>query len=127
MSQESYIHRFVEEQGLGEVSSTVLPITLSNVYAIMKNTPISSVDGTKYKHIVGKVMFTIVGIHPNIAYITGFLGKYIATPNLLHSKAYKALIYYLHRTEQLSLVYRKTERPFLLTDYADSDWAGSED
>ena len=62
-----------------------------------------------YASVVGSLMYAQVYLRPDIAYITGMLGRYLSNPGLDHWKAAKWVLRYLQRTKDYKLTYRKSD------------------
>ncbi|GJU29573.1 putative RNA-directed DNA polymerase [Tanacetum coccineum] len=63
---------------------------------------------------------------PDIAYITGMLGRYQSNPGKEHWKAAKKVLRYLQGTKNSMLTYRKTDN-LEVVGYSDSDFAKCKD
>ncbi|KAK4404156.1 Retrovirus-related Pol polyprotein from transposon TNT 1-94 [Sesamum angolense] len=79
-----------------------------------------------YSSVVGSLMYAQVCTRPDIAYITGMLGRYLSNPGLNHWRAAKKVLRYLQRTKDYMLTYRRTDQIEII-GYADSDFAGCQD
>jgi hypothetical protein len=66
-----------------------------------------------------------VCIHPDIAYVTGLLGRFQSNPGQEHWKLVKKVLWYLQGTKGLMLTYRKIES-LSIVRYSDSDYAGDD-
>ena len=71
-------------------------------------------------------MYAQVCTRPDIAYITGMLGRYLSNPRMDHWKAAKRVLRYLQRTKRHMLIYRRSEKLEII-GYTDSDFAGCQD
>jgi hypothetical protein len=79
-----------------------------------------------YASAIGSLMYAQVCTHPDIAYITGMLGRYLSNPGLEHWKAAKRVMRYLKRTKDYMLTYRRSDH-LEIVGYTDSDFAGCKD
>jgi hypothetical protein len=78
-----------------------------------------------YASAVGSLMCAQVCSRPDIAFITGLLGRFQTNPGLKHWEAIKKVMCYLQETKNIMLTYRKSiELKFV--GYADADFAGGD-
>jgi hypothetical protein len=61
-----------------------------------------------YASVVGSLMYAQVCIRPDIAFITGLLGRFQTNPGLKHWEAIKKVLRYLQGTKNIMLTYRKS-------------------
>ena len=71
-------------------------------------------------------MYAQVCTHPDIAYITGILGRYLSNPGINHWKAAKRVLRYLQRTKNYMLIYWSLINLEII-GYNDSDFVGCQD
>jgi hypothetical protein len=76
-----------------------------------------------YASTVRSLMYTQVCTHPNIAFITGLLGRFQTNPRLKHWEAIKKALRYVQGTKNLMLTYRKSDE-LKFVGYAHADFAG---
>ena len=62
-----------------------------------------------YASIVGSIMYAQVCTRPDLAFVTGMLGRYQSNPGLDHWKAAKKVLRYLQGTKGLMLTYKKSD------------------
>jgi hypothetical protein len=79
-----------------------------------------------YASVVGSIMYAQVCTRPDIAFITGMLGRYLSNPGLDHWKAAKRVLRYLKRTKDHMLTYRRSDKLEVI-GYTDSDFGGCQD
>ena len=75
-------------------------------------------------------MYTILGIHPDIAYAVGCLSKYSANSSRTHLDQALHCLCYLAGTKTFGLKYDGNldgDMLSLILGYSDSDWAGDMD
>ncbi|XP_073064010.1 secreted RxLR effector protein 161-like [Primulina eburnea] len=63
---------------------------------------------------------------PDIAYVTGMLGRYLSNPRVEHWKAVKRVLRYLQRTKDYMLTYQRLDQLEILW-YTTSDFVGCQD
>ena len=79
-----------------------------------------------YASIIGSMMYAQVCTRPDLAFITGMLGRYQSNPGLDHWKAAKKALRYLQGTKGLMLTYKRTDN-LEVVGYSDADFAGCVD
>ncbi|XP_073041951.1 secreted RxLR effector protein 161-like [Primulina eburnea] len=79
-----------------------------------------------YASAVGRLMYAQVCTRPDIAYVTGMLGRYLSNPRVEHWKAVKRVLRYLQRTKDYMLIYRRLDQLEII-GYTDSDFARCQD
>jgi hypothetical protein len=78
-----------------------------------------------YASVVRSLMYAQVCTRPNIAFITGLLGRFQTNPGLKHWEAIKKVLRYLQGTKNIMLTYRKfNELKFV--GYVGADFAGGD-
>jgi Reverse transcriptase (RNA-dependent DNA polymerase) len=80
ISQETYVCDIVHSSDMANAHPSSTPLTGGEVNATITNENHTPVDTTKYRHIVGKTMYAMVGSRPNIAFTVGTLGKFTSNP-----------------------------------------------
>nr|AAV24758.1 putative polyprotein [Oryza sativa Japonica Group] len=79
-----------------------------------------------YASAVGSIMYAQVCTRPDLAFVTGMLGRYQSNPGLEHWKLAKKTLRYLQGTKDLMLTYRKSKN-LEVVGCSDSDLAGCVD
>jgi len=79
-----------------------------------------------YASAVGSIMYAQVCTRPDLAYVTGVLGRYQKNLGLDHWKAVKKVLHYLQGTKNYMLTYGKSDN-LVVVDYSDADFAGCVD
>ena len=79
-----------------------------------------------YQQAIRKVMYTILGSRPDLAFTISVLSCFCSNPSSKHAIATQRLLRYLRKTTSLGIIYSGTQEPKLL-GYTDSDWAGNLD
>ena len=83
-------------------------------------------DMVPYASAVGSLMYAQVCTRPDLAFVTGMLGRYQSNPGIMHWKAIKKVLRYLQGTKGLMLTYKKSDT-LEIKGYSDSDFAGCVD
>ena len=79
-----------------------------------------------YASVVASLMYAQVCTRPDIAFITGMLGRYLSNPGMEHWKAAKRVLRYLKKTRDYMLTYRRSEQ-LEVEGFTDSDFGGCTD
>jgi len=79
-----------------------------------------------YASAVGSIMYAQVCTRPDLAYVTGVLGRYQKNLGLDHWKAVKKVLRYLQGTKNYMLTYGKSDN-LVVVGYSDADFAGCVD
>ena len=81
------------------------------------------IDASKYRQAIGKLMFLMVCIRPDIDYAVPFLSRFMSQPTEKHWRYVKQLLKYIKSTRNYALYYPKLNTT-VVTGYSDSDHAG---
>ena len=75
-----------------------------------------------YASAVGSLQYAQVCTRPDLAFVTGLLGRFQSNSGMEHWKMVKKVLRYLQDTKGLMLTYRRSES-LQLVGYSDSDYA----
>ena len=78
-----------------------------------------------YASAVGSLQYAQVCTRPDLAFVTGLLGRFQSNLGMEHWKLVKKVLRYLQGTKGLMLTYRKSES-LQLVGYSDSNYAGDD-
>ena len=78
-----------------------------------------------YSSAVGSLQYVQVCTRPDLAFVTGLLGRYQSNPGIEHWKLVKKILCYLQGTKGLMLTYRRYNS-LHIEGYTDSDYAGDD-
>jgi hypothetical protein len=87
---------------------------------------VSAEISKEYASAVGRIMYSMVCLRPDISFIAGMLGRYQQNPSWIHWQAVKKVLRYLRRTRDFMLVYKRSDT-LEVVGYSDSDLAGDRD
>ena len=59
---------------------------------------LGSTDHATYRHIIGKLMYAMIGSRPDHAYVLSMLGCHTAAPDTYHLEMVKCTLAYVKRT-----------------------------
>lgn len=79
-------------------------------------------DASRYRSMVGKLLFASNTVRPDLSYAVSVLSRYIKDPKEVHMKAAKQVLRYVKGTLDAGLLYRSVGS-FQLIGYCDADWA----
>jgi hypothetical protein len=129
LSQKAYIEKFLEKYGMHRCSPSPAPIVKGDRYGTFqcpKNQyEKDQMKAVPYASAVGSLQYAQVCTRPDLAFVTGLLGRFQSNPGTEHWKLVKKVLRYLQGTKGLMLTYRKTDS-LEIVGYSDSDYAGDE-
>lgn len=104
---------------LSECNSDIELIPLSTDIVLESDTSTPPVDGSKYCHLDGKLIF-LCHTRPNISYAVGLLSLFMHKPQMAHWDAIQHLLRYLNGTVNYGLLYQKRNQH--IQSYTDADY-----
>jgi Reverse transcriptase (RNA-dependent DNA polymerase) len=130
LSQQAYIDKVLKRYGLKNYKLGNTPVAKGDKFSLDQcpKTELEKSEMHKipYASLIGSLMYAQVCTCPDIAYITGMLGRYLSNPGMNHWKAAKMVLRYLKRTKNHMLTYRQSDKLEVI-GYIDSDFAGCVD
>ena len=87
---------------------------------------IDQMKGVPYASAVGSLQYAQMCTRPDLAFITGVLGRYQDNPGLEHWKMVKKALRYAQGTKDYMLIYRRSDS-LEIKGYSDADFAGDRD
>ena len=78
-----------------------------------------------YASAVGSLQYAQVCTCPDIAFVTGLLGRYQSNPRIEHWRLVKKVLRYLQGTKGPMLTYRRSDS-LHIEGYSNSDYAGDD-
>ncbi|KAJ9562866.1 hypothetical protein OSB04_008026 [Centaurea solstitialis] len=130
LSQKAYINRILNKYNMQNCAPTVAPVVKGDKFGSYQcpNTEAEreQMKLIPYASVVGSLMYAQVCTRPDIAYVTGMLGRYQSNPGLDHWKAAKKVLRYLQGTKEYMLTYRRSNL-LEVVGYSDSDFAKCKD
>ena len=85
---------------------------------------IDQIKVVPYSLVVASLQYAQVCTRPDLAFVTGLLGRYQSNPGIEHWKLVKKVLRYLQGTKGLMLTYRRSDS-LHIEGYTDSDYAGN--
>jgi hypothetical protein len=130
LSQKSYIEKVLKRYGMQDCKPGDTPVAKGDKFSLNQcpknDFEKREIQKIPYASVVGSLMYAQVCTRPDIAYITGILGRYLSNPGIDHWKAAKRVLRYLQRTKDYMLTYRSLANLEII-GYSDSDFAGCQD
>ena len=87
---------------------------------------IDQMKGVPYASAIGSLQYAQVCTRPDLAFITGVLGRYQENPAMEHWKMVKKALRYAQGTKDYMLIYRRSDS-LEIKGYSDADFAGDRD
>ena len=127
INQKHYISKMLEEFNLQSCKESDIPLqpnhSLTKELKDEKESLREKVDTTKYRQLIGKLIYLMTCSRPDISYSIGVLSRFMQEPRELHWRCLKRVLKYLKTTQDYSLVFSKSANKDL-TGFTDSDYAG---
>ncbi|XP_073309965.1 secreted RxLR effector protein 161-like [Primulina huaijiensis] len=130
LSQKGYIDKVLKQYGMQDCKPTDTSVAKGDKFSL-KQCPKNDFQEKEmqkipYSSAVGSLMYAQVCTRPDIAYVTGMLGRYLSNLGVEHWKAVKRVLRYLQRTKDYMLIYQRSDQLEII-GYTDSDFAGCQD
>ena len=130
LSQKAYIEKVLKRYNMHNCSGTTAPVVKGNKFGQFQSPrnqlEIDQMRTIPYASAVGSLMYAQVCTRPDLAFITGMLGRFQSNPGMDHWKAVKKVLHCLQSTKEYMLTYKKTEN-LKVVGYSDADFAGCVD
>jgi hypothetical protein len=130
LSQKAYIKRVIRRYNMYECSTTHVPFMkgdkLETFQSPTNQLEINEMKSIPYASAVRSIMYVQVCTHPDLAFVTGLLGRFQSNPGIKHWKAVKKTLRYLQGTKHYMLTYKRTDNLEVIV-YSDSDFVGCVD
>jgi hypothetical protein len=125
LGQQAYIEQILSRFGLENARTAVTPmevgLDLSPGSPHLSATLLTPAEKTKYREMIGCLMYATVMTCPDIAFAVSTLSQYLDAPHTTHLQAVTRIFRYLSGTKDLKLV---LGGPYsAITGYSDADWA----
>jgi hypothetical protein len=130
LSQRAYVEKVLKKYNMHKCSASPAPVVKGDKFGTFQcprnNHESAQMKSIPYASIVGSIMYAQVCTRPDLAFVTGMLGRYQSNPGLDHWKAAKKVLRYLQGTKGLMLTYKKSDN-LEVVGYSDADFAGCVD
>ena len=129
MSQSHYCQSIINRFHMDKAYEMNTPME-KNIHAQLKSNlkspQLDSVMTTKYRELVGSLIYLEQITRPDISYATNLLGQQMSKPTQFHWNMGKKVLRYLKKTTDYSITYSKANA-LQLYAFSDADWAESMD
>ncbi|XP_066361228.1 uncharacterized mitochondrial protein AtMg00810-like [Miscanthus floridulus] len=123
LGQSAYASKLLEWSSMTECKPCVTP--MKERLKLMKDSTAAKVDATLYWSIVGGLRY-LVHIRPDIAFVVGYVSRFMEDLREDHWAAVKRLLRYVKGTVNQVIVFPKTDESGLqLTVFSDVDMSGN--
>ena len=126
MNQSLYIQNILDRFKMSDCAPRSIPCEPS-VYALLKEKSDPLEDPTKYRELVGSLIYLMTGTRPDIAFVVSLLSRFMHKPTNMHMKIATGVLRYLKHTAHYDLKYVRSEEPLKIIGYSDSDFASDND
>ena len=130
LSQKEYIEKVLKKYNMHKCSALPAPIVKGDKFGKWQ-CPINEYETAQMKAIpyasaVGSIMYAQVCTRPDLAFVTGMLGRFQSNPGPEHWKLIKKVLRYMQGTKGYMLTYRRSDN-LEVVGYSDADFAGCKD
>jgi hypothetical protein len=133
LSQKAYIEKvlnYIICTNMHKCSAMLVPLTkgdkLRTFQSLRNQLEIDQMKLIPYASAIRSIIYSQVCIRPDLAFVTGLLGRFQSNPGTKHWKANKKTLRYLQGTKHYMLMYKKTCN-LEIVGYLDSDFMGCAD
>ncbi|KAK1686445.1 hypothetical protein QYE76_047293 [Lolium multiflorum] len=124
INQSAYALKILEKCGMADCNPSVVP--MESRLKLSKKSMAPPADTTLYRSIVGSLRY-LVHTRPDIAYVVGYVSRFMENPTTEHMSAVKHVLRYIAGTRSYGCHYgRKMTEPKII-GYIDSDMADDVD
>jgi hypothetical protein len=95
---------------------------MENRLKLSKSSTAPLVDSTKYRIIVGALRY-LVNTRPDLAYVVGYISRFMEKPTVEHLMAVKSVLRYIAGTTDLNCHFGRKRKTSELISYSDSNLA----
>ena len=127
LSQKSYISNVLQRFLMENCAPGKAPIVKGDKQRKLEgphsDTERLTMKEKPYAAVVGSLNYAQTCTRPDLAFVTGYLGRYQSDQGLSHWQAAKKVLCYLQGTKNLMLTYR-LRKQLEIVGFSDSDYAG---
>jgi hypothetical protein len=111
LSQNAYIEKVLKKFSMLKCSASPAPIVKGDRYGDFQcprnQYELDQIKVVPYASTVGSLQYARVFTRPDLAFVTGLLGRFQSNLGIEHWKLVKKVLQYLQGTKGLMLIYRK--------------------
>lgn len=123
MNQTRYLKKVLCRYNMNDCKPKATPSELKLIFSDDREV----VDETKYREMVGSLVYAMTCTRPDLGWIITKLSQYLSRPTAEHHTAVKHVLRYVKGTLNHELCFRKSDGNIGLIGFADADWGSSED
>ena len=131
LSQVGYVKKMLERFSMENAKPVSRPLAnhfrLSTSQCPKTVEEIEDMSKVPYASAVGCLMYAIVCIRPDLAYVVSVVSKYMANPGKQHRDAVKWIFRYLKGTTDYGITFVRQKSVLSVVGYVDVDYAGDLD
>lgn len=120
LDQRNYIQKVLQQFNMADCKPVNTPLECGMKFEKGDQTD----NDTKYRSIIGCIMYLAVCTRPDIAHAASVLSQFNNCHSETHWKAAKRVLRYLKGTMDYNIVYEKSS--LSVTGYVDADWASNQ-
>ena len=125
LGQQTYIEQIINRFGLENARAAVTPmevgIDLNPDSPHVSATLLTPAEKTKYREMIGCLMYATVMTRPDIAFAVSTLSQFLESPRTTHLQAVTRVFRYLSGTKDFILILGDLHSA--IAGYSDADWA----
>ncbi|CAA7055051.1 unnamed protein product [Microthlaspi erraticum] len=130
LSQKDYLSKVIKTFGMCDAKTVQTPVgSQFKLHALTEDQPAAQskfMDDIPYSSAVGSLMYAMVGLRPDLAYVVGLVSRYMGNPRRDHWKVVQLILRYVKGAANTYLTFTK-ESDFKVKGYCDSDYAADRD
>jgi len=128
LAQDQYIETLLKRFGFQDCYPVSTPLDPGAQLVSSQPGDIAA-DETKYRSLLGSVMYLMLCTRPDLAFAVGVLSKFSSNPPIHHMKAAEQLLRYISKTQDWGLHFGPFAEgthpiPFV---FSDADWASNKE
>ena len=125
LGQQAYIEQIINRFDLSSARVATTPMEVGTDLTFdsphVSTTLLTPTEKTRYREMIGCLMYAAVMTRPDIAFAVSNLSQYLDAPRTTHLQAVARVFRYLSGTKELKLVLGGVNPT--VAGYSDSDWA----
>jgi hypothetical protein len=123
MHQSQYSTALFSEFGMQDCRPS--PVPLPEGRTLVSETGTASVDPTRYRQIVGKLLY-LTNTRPDLAYSVNLISRFLVNPQQKHLDSALDILRYVQATKDYGILYQKGQ-DINIQGYTDTDWGSCEE
>jgi len=124
LSQAAYARKILERAGMASCNPCHTP--MEPRLKLSKASTVAPVDAIEYRGLVSRLRY-LVHTRPNIAFVVGYVSRFMENPTTEHLNAVKRILRYIAGTIDYGCYYKHGGKELKLHGYNDADMGGDID